>query len=144
MAKVDASGECWRWTGPKSWNGYGRLFWQGKMRRAHRLMWELVNGEIPAGMLVCHRCDNPECTKPEHLFLGTHKDNAQDRNSKGRERKIDGERHHARRLSADDVRAIRSSYAAGAVTQDDLAAQYGVIQQQISLIVSRRRWASVK
>ena len=134
------AGGCWSWTGPKSWNGYGRLYWNNKMRRAHRLMWEAVNGDIPNGMWVLHHCDNPQCTNPDHLFLGTPKDNAVDRNNKGRHSDRRGEKHHMRKLSAKDVCKIRKMYALREDTQKNIGRQFGVGQQQVSLIVNGIRW----
>lgn len=77
-AKVDKSGECWEWTSAKS--NYG-VFWVGGPKRsmyAHRWAYEEANGPIPNGMLVCHKCDNPFCVRPGHLFLGTEMDNKTD------------------------------------------------------------------
>lgn len=77
-------GECLEWQGYRMPNGYGHVAFLGRMRLAHRVAYELTHGPIPEGMLVCHRCDNPPCTDPEHLFLGTHSDNVQDMLRKGR------------------------------------------------------------
>jgi hypothetical protein len=78
--------QCWIWKGCKNPRGYGRFtLTKGKMVFTHRLMYELKNGEIPKGMLVCHTCDNPSCVNPNHLWLGTHKENHQDMVSKGRQ-----------------------------------------------------------
>lgn len=83
--KVNKSGECWTWTActHHQW-GYGHFRAGGKLVTAHRYSWELHNGPIPPGMRVCHRCDNPPCVRPAHLFLGTDADNAHDMIAKGR------------------------------------------------------------
>lgn len=82
--KVDKSGDCWLWTASKTHQGYGYFRFDGKMCKAHRMAWLLVNGEIPNEMLVCHSCDNPSCVNPEHLWLGTNQENMDDMNKKGR------------------------------------------------------------
>jgi hypothetical protein len=92
---VDKSDTCWNWTASTKPFGYGRFVtrnhYKQKEELAHRVSWELHYGPIPQGMFVCHKCDNPPCVNPEHLFLGTGDDNMKDRNSKQRQAK--GERH---------------------------------------------------
>lgn len=75
---------CIEWTGPRLKSGYGRVWSQGKMKRAHRVAYEDEYGPIPEGMSVLHTCDNPPCVRPEHLFIGTQLDNIRDMDRKGR------------------------------------------------------------
>jgi hypothetical protein len=81
--KVTANG-CWEWQRFRHAKGYGGLHFRGRSNRAHRVMWILTNGDIPAGKLVCHRCDNPPCCNPDHLWLGTIWENGQDAKHKKR------------------------------------------------------------
>ena len=126
---------------------------------AHRVAWMLTNGAIPPGLHVLHRCDNPPCVRPDHLFIGTHTDNMRDMFAKGRrktvahsgdrhffrrfpERVLRGDRHPMAKLTAAKAEAIRTSYAQGDVTQEELAQRYGVSRPAISAIVTGRRWKS--
>jgi hypothetical protein len=139
MAKLvrnEATG-CLEWHGVKNANGYGKTKIRGKDWNVHRYVWTLVNGPIPDGLFVCHKCDNRQCAEPDHLFLGTPKDNQQDMVRKGRSLK--GERNNKSKLTPDDVRAIRASNQ----RQVDLAAQYGVAQNMISKIKLRQFWQHV-
>ena len=84
-ARFERSEEgCLEWTGGHSNMGYGAVLWEGKVWRVHRLAWTLAMGPIPDGMLVCHHCDNTNCSEPAHLFLGTQQDNVIDSFAKGR------------------------------------------------------------
>lgn len=82
--KVDKAGDCWIWKASKRRKGYGQFQLNGTMVSAHRVAWQIEHGEIPAGLLVCHHCDNPSCVRPDHLFLGTNSDNQKDAGAKKR------------------------------------------------------------
>ena len=98
--RVEKTEGCWLWRGSRTTAGYGNVRVGPKNKYAHRLAWELTNGAIPNGLHVCHRCDNPPCVRPDHLFLGTGKDNARDSMQKGRHSPPPhyyGDEHHARK-----------------------------------------------
>ena len=141
--KVDKSGECWIWKGciGKEW-GYGSLGRHKRTWLAHRWAWTLTYGAIPTGKLICHHCDNPPCVNPEHLFIGTDKDNANDRDQKGRHGKALGEKNPHAKLSANKIRSIRKLCADG-LSQSKVAKLFGVTQGSIHLIVSRKQWRHI-
>jgi len=154
--KVDRNGgpnACWPWRGATDRKGYGVIGLGRRAdgtRRVHQVAWLLAHGPVPDGLCVLHECDNPPCCNPAHLFLGTILDNNRDMFAKGRhtwtthpELRARGERHGRAKLTDDAVREIRTRYAAGGVTQRELATAYGVDQQVIWAIVHRRRWAHV-
>ena len=132
---------CWLWTAAEFTNGYG-AFRLGKHQvRAHRWSYEHFVAPIPEGAVLMHSCDVKLCVNPRHLRPGSQLENQQDMTTKGRT----GERgHHMRdaraRLSFDLADEIRERYARGDATQRSLAAEYGVNQAMISMIVTRRRW----
>jgi hypothetical protein len=97
MRRVNQSDGCWLWTGHLCPQGYGQFSIFGRNVRAHRMAFELYVGYVPSSSLVCHRCDNPTCVRPDHLFLGTHADNIRDMMLKGRSMK--GRRHRDSRLA---------------------------------------------
>lgn len=139
---------CWLWYGrPRGSNDYGSINRDGKPIAAHRASWELVNGAVPNGLFVLHECDNSSCVNPEHLFLGTHQDNSDDKVFKGRHSR--GAAHSAAKknpargvangnskLTESDVLAIRALN----ISQRKIAAMYGVTQSLISNIKRREIW----
>ncbi len=138
--KVDVRGpdECWLWTGSRTPFGHG-YFWpkRGLGVGAHRYAWMEAYGPIPDGLFVCHRCDNPGCVNPRHLFVGTQKDNMADCSRKGRV-----SRRGAPKLAEDDVRSVRERFAAGAPARA-LARELGVTTRTVHQITSRETWRSV-
>jgi hypothetical protein len=131
---------CIVWTGSKTSNGYGKFHFNGKCGRAHRFSWILHFGEIPAGLCVMHRCDNPLCTNIEHLSLGTHQENMRDRDNKGRNRQPKGEAQAHAKVTEKLVLEIRSRFGE---TQKDLAIEFGVQQATISQILRRQTWKHI-
>lgn len=144
--RVDRSGgpdACWPWTGTLSRKGYGRIGdGQPYSSFAHRRAWLFHNGTLPDGLCVCHRCDNPGCCNPAHLFLGTNRENVADRDAKGRTGR--GERNRHAVLSRPEVAAIRAEYATGQTSYRRLAAKYGVNKSTIRRVVRRELWAFVQ
>lgn len=134
---VECSAGCWLWTGQRNVKGYGRIENAGRRRRAHRVSWELHNGPIPDGLLVCHRCDNPSCVRPDHLFLGTQVDNMRDCASKGRA--ASGERVANAKLTADQVSELLRRLEDGE-SQRALAKRFEVGRATVQDIVSHRTW----
>lgn len=134
-ALVDQSGECWLWKGGLSDWGYGRVRLIKGNFSAHRLAYMLTHGEIPAGMYICHSCDNPACVRPEHLFAGTPAQNTQDMINKGRLRTA--------KLTSEQVLEIRRRYATGYVSTVELAKEYGIGITTVAHIIHRRTWRHV-
>lgn len=144
LSYIDRSGVCWVWTGTTTRKGYGQ-FSLGRRDEgsdmAHRLAWEQDHGPIPEGMQVCHRCDNPPCVNPEHLFLGSAAENQYDKRRKGRAAR--GERNGGGgKLTADDVRTIRANLSTGATCAAE-ARRTGVSRTMIYAIRDRRKWNHV-
>ena len=139
--KVDrrSDTECWNWIGKvKLKEGYGRFKIGQKGILVHRYSYVLHIGNIPEKMLVLHKCDNPACVNPKHLFLGTDKDNSADKISKNRH--AFGEKNGAAKLTEYQVREIRCAYSENNVSQEALARLYGVSGRLICDIVHRKIW----
>jgi hypothetical protein len=133
----DQASGCWLWAGARVPQGYCSIKRKdGVQLRAHRLAYELVSGTIPAGVFVCHRCDNPRCVRPSHLFLGSHLDNMADMVSKGRAARMIGSRNGCAKLRSIDVEVIRQNTG----RYQDLARRFSVSASTIGLIKRRERW----
>ena len=142
IARLRPIGPCLEWSDCKDDHGYGRLRHRGKDTKAHRLAWELANGPIPFGMFVLHRCDNPPCCNPAHLFVGTQADNAQDMMNKGRCRSRGGRGELAgtAKLTSEQVVTIRASVE----PSTSIAAKFGVTPGHIRAIRRRKAWAHIE
>lgn len=140
---VKNNDECWEWTGSrnqKEWHGQWRNK-AGEIELTHRASWRLFKSEIPGGLCVLHRCDNPICVNPTHLFLGTQSDNSNDMWQKGRARPATslGEKHGMSKLNVNAVLEIRSSQLSGV----ELAKKFGITPTTVCDVRKRRIWKHV-
>lgn len=143
-----SSNGCLEWAGALFTNGYGAFQFGGKLRKAHRVAWEMENGPIPEGMFVCHNCDNPKCVNVAHLFIGSPQDNNNDMRRKGRARYPGpqkpprGSRHHKAILTENAVKRIR--LIGRTMRQSELAECFGVSKQTISAVLNNHVWQHIK
>ncbi len=155
-SKVARSGGCWLWTGARLRQGYGVFQVAGNAVKAHRFSYAVAYGAIPADMCVCHHCDTPACVRPDHLFLGTHGDNARDRDEKGRgatgarngsralpERLHRGSSVKSAKLTEERVSEIRRRYAAGERDRKALGREFDVTELTIGRVLNRTTWQHV-
>lgn len=143
-AKVEKSDGCWQWRAAKDACGYGCFGYEGRVLGAHRVSYILAHGIIPDGLHILHSCDNPACVNPSHLRLGTHQENMDDRNSRGRARggRHPGELAPQARLTAEDARTIRDLCAHGFL-QKDCALLWGVRKATVNDLVLRKTWRHI-
>lgn len=137
---------CWIWMMSTNEKGYGRVYAgraDGRQERAHRVSYRIFKGEIPEGMIVCHRCDVPSCVNPDHLFLGSLKDNTQDMLAKGRNVPMVGEMCGRAVLTEKQVREARRRYQAGDGSHRSLAEEYGVSKGAMCAVLTGRSWAHI-
>lgn len=151
LRSKDAENGCRVWQGAVNTAGYGHLKTGGRYLDTHRAAWIAKHGEIPDGLWVLHKCDNPPCINPDHLFLGTHQDNCDDKVDKGRQirgkkqsgilKKVvrRGDRHRNSKLTYEKVFEMRWLEAMGR-THTSLAKEYGVSQSVASDAITGRSW----
>lgn len=135
--------ECWEWKSLSGTSRYVYTKFNGQDCGGHRLAYEIIYGGIPKGLYVCHTCDNPPCCNPNHLFLGTHQDNVDDRERKGRNRLpySKGEDHGMHKLTVEDVKEIRRLYYSSNHTYRSLAEIYNVSFGNIRKIIKGQTWS---
>jgi hypothetical protein len=134
------SAECWEWNRAVDTDGYGQFYANGKTIKAHQYSFELHFGSRD-GLSVLHKCDNPKCVNPNHLFLGTPKDNVGDAIKKGR--MLVGEKNPNAKLTKDNVQEIRKLYSRDLKNSGELAKRFGVSRTMILDIVKKKNWRDV-
>jgi hypothetical protein len=142
FSKVKKTHSCWEWKSSINNKGYGQFHLDGKTVLASRLSWKIHYGEFPEGFFVLHKCDNPRCVRPDHLFLGNALENTLDAISKNRLKNPPlhlGEFQHLSKLSEEKVRKIRSSKK----TISSLASEFGVSFQTVWKVSKRLTWRHV-
>jgi len=137
---VRGSEECWPWLAATKQGGYGRISGErGEPQLSHRVAYKLAVGTIPDGLVVCHRCDNPSCVNPSHLYLGTQADNLCDMRSKGRGNPPRGSRHPKARLTEELARAIRHDPR----SHRQIARELGIGKSTIGMVKAGITWTHV-
>ncbi|MBV8666768.1 MAG: HNH endonuclease [Burkholderiaceae bacterium] len=146
LEKATWKDSCLVWRGGFARSGYGTFHFGGKTQSTHRVSYMLHKGEIPDGMVVMHTCDNRLCINPEHLIIGTSKDNAVDMNIKGRNAQISGISHHKARINADLANSIRARYIPydRANGSSALAREFGVSQSCVHAVLRGVTWKDRK
>lgn len=142
MKYVHKEEACWLWTGYVNTSGYGSLTVKGTPVGAHRLSFMLFKGEVPDGKVVCHTCDVRTCVNPEHLWLGSNRENLDDMLAKGRQSRVPGEQNGMSKLTEDQVRAIRQEHIDGA-TKASLCRKYEVSSSTMDRLIKRQSWAHI-
>jgi len=140
--KVVKKNDCWDWRGEITRHGYGAMTINGVHTNAHRVSWIIHKGKIPEGLIVCHACDNRSCCNPDHLFLGTHKDNMQDMQKKGRKVTLKGGESNLSKLTETEVKLIVKDLAEG-VQNKVISERFGVSPNAISSIRRGVSWSHI-
>lgn len=135
---------CWLWSAAINDLGYGKLSFNGRTQKAHRVAWSLRHGSIADGLCVCHRCDTPACVNPGHLWLGSHRANAEDKVAKGRARNgtTCGEANVRATITADQAREIRRLSGTG-WRGPRISASLGISINVVRQVARGYTWADV-
>lgn len=137
-------GNCWEWVGYRDRAGYGLIRHLNRNLRAHRASYILFYGEFDQSLYVCHKCDNPSCVRPSHLFLGTPKDNTRDMISKNRQYKMFGESHPQAKINSNKVKTIRALYKTGKYSYSKLHNIFPEISRwSIESIINNKGWKHI-
>jgi len=146
---TELTDSCWIWIGARSGGNYGWFQWEGKGVRPHRLVWSILFGEIPEKMMICHKCDNPPCFNPSHLFIGTRSDNQKDSARKRRSNFFTnqilssrGEDRYNAKLTDEEVREIKMELARGTSVRA-IARIYPAGRSTITRIKKGLQWAHI-
>jgi hypothetical protein len=148
-SRVDKTDGCWCWVGSRNKAGYGQMWLNGKMERAHRLSWKIIKGDMPKGLFLCHKCDNRACVNPDHLFIGTQIDNMRDCANKKRlwlqrhPESYYGAKHPGAKLTESDVMIVLKLLETRQYTNGEIASIYGVHRTTINKIAVGKNWSSV-
>ncbi len=140
---------CWIWAGRRNIDGYGIIHVGNGKGATHRVSWELHNGPIPDNLCILHKCDNPPCINPDHLWIGTHRDNIEDCIAKGRRGTCanggqKGENNPSAKLNEEQVAQIKFLLEEGQLTQAEIGGMFGVSRDAVNNIKLGRKWAHVK
>jgi len=141
--KVNKTDGCWLWTGGLNKDGYGTFSFYGPIIAVHRIVWMLVKSEIPKGLNVLHKCDIRNCLNPDHLYLGTQKDNRRDADIRGRTNLPKGSAHPNAKLTEAQVILIRTEWKPWIYTARMLAIKHGVKKSVIMDILNRKTWKHI-
>lgn len=154
LEKVDKSciSDCWEWIAGKCGAGYGAFWLNGRQVGAHRVSWELYKGPIPDSLYVLHKCDNPGCVNPAHLFLGTHSDNIQDAIKKGRLKSMEnlpkdtiGEKNGRAMITREQAAIIKKIWKEreNSLTKTELAKRLGISRPIVRNILLGKTWRHI-
>lgn len=145
--KKGADNECWMWLGATcgSNSKYGHALFGGTLKKAHRIAYEITFGEIPKGMLACHKCDNSLCVNPNHIFIGTYRDNILDMIKKGRQVKATMRGEESPRCKITEAQVIKAKFLrrTQGLMYKEIAKATGISRTNVSSILEGRSWRHV-